>query len=107
MKKREDVKPNYAPIYAAAMYPDLAAIFIKHGYALAVHGSLAHDFDLIAVPWAKKVSKAEKVIKAVMDFYATGYFHQVDGGVKREHGRVAYSFSIGFGICSLDLSFFP
>lgn len=35
--------PNYAPVYAAALYPDLAELFRSHGYALACHGSLARD----------------------------------------------------------------
>ena len=49
------MKPaNRAAVYAAALYPDLAEIAREHGYALAVHGSLARDFDLIAVPWREK-----------------------------------------------------
>lgn len=49
------MKPaNNAPFYAAGLYPKLADIFRSHGYALAVHGSVGTDFDLIAVPWVKE-----------------------------------------------------
>ena len=61
-KTPAQIKPNYSPVYAAALYPDLAAICISHGYALAVHGSLARDFDLIAVPWAAQTSPPELVL---------------------------------------------
>src|SRR5271154_4799160 len=47
----DSVKPaNNGPFYAAGLYPKLAEVFRSHGYALAVHGSLASDFDLVAVP---------------------------------------------------------
>ncbi len=36
-----------------------------HGYALAVHGSLARDIDLIAVPWRPDVSTPTEVAEAV------------------------------------------
>jgi hypothetical protein len=104
MKTTEEIKPNYAPIYAAALYPKLCKVFQKHGYALAVHGSMARDFDLIAVPWAEKISSPEEVLKEV----ANGYIIRVVGepDVKR-YGRMAYTISVGFGECALDLSFFP
>lgn len=105
MKTSEQVKPNYAPVYAAALYPDLAKVFVNHGYALAVHGSLARDFDLIAVAWAKKVSKPRVLIKEI----TTKFNIRLIGKrpTKREHGRLAYTISVGFGSCGLDLSFFP
>lgn len=37
---------NHAPIYAACLYPELAESFRTKGWALAVHGSLARDFEL-------------------------------------------------------------
>lgn len=44
------MKPaNNAPVYAC-MYQELAEICRAHGYALAIHGSMARDFDLIAIP---------------------------------------------------------
>jgi len=94
---------NYGPVYAAAMYPELCEIFRKNGYALAVHGSLARDFDLIAVPWADEVSSIDKVLKDMTDYFAV----QVVGKPQdKNYGRIAYTISCGFGNCSIDLSFF-
>lgn len=44
----------------------LRAVARKHGYALAVHGSLARDIDLIAVPWRPHdVSDATALVEAI------------------------------------------
>jgi len=104
MKKINEIKPNYAPIYAAALYPDLAKLFQKHGYALAVHGSLARDFDLIAIPWAEKLSLPEKVIKEITKEFV---IRKIGKSQLRSYGRQAYTLSIGHGECAIDLSFFP
>lgn len=110
MKTVEQVKPNYAPIYAAALYPELAKIFVKHGYALAVHGSLARDMDLIAVPWAEKVSEPEAVIQEItshFDIRVVDVPGRIDRVELKNHGRIAYTVSIGHGECAIDLSFMP
>lgn len=105
MKAAVDIKPNYAPVYAAALYPELAKIFQKHGYALAAHGSLAKDFDLIAIPWIKgKLGSHKKILKEITTTFA---IRLVGKSEKKNWGRVAYTVSIGHGECRLDLSFFP
>ncbi len=104
MKTPEDIKPNFGPVYAAAMYPELAGIFQRHGYALAVHGSIARDFDLIAVPWAEVVADREAVLKAVEGHFAVNILRDF---AERKHGRIAYTLSVGWGECAIDLSFLP
>ena len=105
MKTAEQIKPNYAPVYCAAMYPALCAVFQRHGYALAVHGSLARDFDLIAVPWTEEAAPAAAVLAAIAaDGLAA---HVVGDPEQKPHGRLAYTLSVGFGECACDLSFMP
>jgi hypothetical protein len=96
--------PNYAPVYAAAMYPGLAEITRAHGWALAVHGTLARDFDLTCIPWQAQVSEPQKVVDAILAKYA---IRQVHGWTAKEHGRQATTLVIGFGDCFVDLSFMP
>jgi hypothetical protein len=103
MKDSAEIKPNYAPIYAAALYPDLAEIFISHGYALAVHGSLARDLDLVAIPWVKEISKPEDVLAEITK---TFWIRLIGERGIKEHGRIAYTISVGHGECAIDLSFF-
>ena len=104
MKTSAELKPNFAPVYAAALYPELAAIFHKHGYALAVHGSLARDFDLIAVPWEASVATPDTVLEEITNQLSINLVGETE---QKNHGRVAYTISCGFGHCQLDLSFFP
>jgi len=111
----EDVKPDmslenkptpcYGPVYAAALYPELAARFRRHGYALAVHGSLRRDFDVIAIPWTYFPSKPEDVIKEITTDWAIECISKSPG--IKHHGRRAYTLVVGFGHCAIDLSFMP
>ena len=96
------MKPaNYGPTYAC-IYPGLAEITRKHGYALAAHGSMARDFDLVCIPWAEQVSQPDEVVKAITAAFS---IHQIGEPGKKNHGRVAYTISLGFGECFIDLSF--
>ena len=104
MKTVDKLKPNFGPVYACAMYPDLAPIFHNHGYALACHGSLARDFDLIAVPWADVVSSPVEVLKSIISTFTLSV---VGPPEKKNHGRLAYTLACGFGQCAIDLSFLP
>jgi hypothetical protein len=58
------------------------------------------------VPWGEKLSSPEDVIKEITDVYAISV-HQVGQPEARRYGRVAYTISVKFGECALDLSFFP
>lgn len=94
---------NNAPTYCA-LYPELAEIARKHGYALAVHGSLARDFDLIGIPWVEFPSDSQAVVDEIVSTFAIRQIGEPDVTF---HGRRRYSVSIGHGECFLDLQFMP
>lgn len=96
--------PNYAPTYAAAMYPELAEIARQHGYALAVHGSLARDLDLIAIPWVDDAGEPQRVIDAILAKFAVNLIGDVG---QKPHGRIVYTLSVGWGHCAIDIGFTP
>lgn len=81
------------------------------GYALAVHGTMTRDFDLIAVPWTDDAVGAEGLAQAIRDV-SGGSFIEVEG-CRREgrdptpkpHGRVAYTIVLD-GV-RIDLSVTP
>jgi hypothetical protein len=105
-KTLEQLKPaGYGPFYAAGIYPKLADIFRKHGYALAVHGSVNTDFDLIAVPWVAGAGDPEAIAAEVNEKFAAKFARQ-DPEV-RAHGRIVYKLAMSFADCSLDISFTP
>lgn len=95
--------PSYAPMYCA-MYPDLAKLVREHGYALAVHGSLQRDFDLVCIPWVETPSDYQTVIDAIEAEFAVS---KIGAPEKRPHGRMVYTLAIGYGECFMDFSFMP
>ncbi|MFC3642273.1 hypothetical protein [Aquibium oceanicum] len=73
------MKPaNYAPVYAG-LYPELAEIARKHGYAMAVHGSLARDADLICIPWTDEAESPQAIVDEITTTFAIRERH---GGPK-------------------------
>lgn len=101
------MKPaNFAPVYAC-MYPQLAELCRQHGYALAAHGTLGRDFDLIAIPWVDVPYPSDPQM-VVNDMCESFSVREVGGPPSlREHGRLVFSLSLSFGECFLDLSFMP
>lgn len=95
---------NYAPIYAACLYPELAESFRTKGWALAVHGSLARDFDLVAIPWNHEPVSPERCVEGVCNYHGLS---QVGPAVTKLHGRKVFTLALKFGECFLDLSFMP
>lgn len=94
---------NYAPIYCA-LYPELAEIARANGYAMAVHGSLGRDMDLICIPWVESPAEPADVVKAITKTFA---IKTVGAPDVTHHGRERWTVSVGFGECFLDLSFMP
>lgn len=93
--------PSYAPVYCA-MYPELAAIAREHGYALAIHGSMQRDFDLVCVPWGEIIAKPSAVVAAFSDHFTL----RIIGEPARKPGnRIVYTLSVAWGECAIDLSF--
>lgn len=101
------MKPaNWGPFYAAGLYPRLAEHFRSHGYALAVHGSVGRDFDLIAVPWVENAADPQVVIDTLAPLVAAKFSRHCLPDAK-PHGRVAYCMALSFESCALDISFTP
>lgn len=98
------MKPaNYAPVYAG-LYPELAEIARKHGYAMAVHGSFARDADLICIPWTDEASEPQAVVDAITSEFVV---RSVGEPSTREHGRIVYTLPVAAPGCFIDLSFTP
>lgn len=98
------MKPaNNAPAYCS-IYAEFAEVFRRHGYALAIHGSLARDFDLIGIPWIENPSTPEDVL---MDLEREFAVKLVGKGTPKLHGRVAFSLVFWGGSAFLDVSFMP
>lgn len=72
------------------------------GWAIAIHGSLARDLDMLAVPWTDEASPECELVAAIgiaVNGLTTGVPTQ------KPHGRHAYTIMIGRG-AHIDLSVF-
>jgi hypothetical protein len=97
-----------APWYVMA-YTKLERIAWRHGYALALHGSMSRDLDVIAVPWTDDADKPEKLVKAFRRFIIekAKVHYGVPQPIQKPHGRNAYVFHIGHEGHYLDVSIMP
>lgn len=78
------------------------------GYALAVHGSLTRDVDIVAVPWTDDAAPAELLVDAVVRAVDGSQHTDPDPGKERPHGRRSWSIVLpGFGNTYLDVSVMP
>ena len=98
-------KATFAPAYVS-MYPVLSEIAREHGYALAIHGTVSSDFDLIAVPWTDKAVAGALLVNAMaerMQLCFGDFGTMVDGPEEKPHGRMAWTLGIGNG-AAIDIS---
>lgn len=116
MKGLIEPSPARAAAYVA-LYPMLQQIAKRHGYALAVHGSLHRDFDIVAIPWIDEATEPlslikafKKAIGAVTQSDETDYLIKDCSPKPKPHGRVAYSLHVtnkGMYGGYLDVSVMP
>ncbi len=87
--------------YFARLIDPLRAIARSHGYALATHGSLARDIDLIAAPWVENVSEpqmlAEAIRAEVERIIGHAFLDAYVFPLRKPHGRLCWSFHLGGG----------
>ena len=107
------------------MYHALCTTAREHGYALAIHGTVTSDLDLVAIPWTEEADPAEVVKDALMAHINACDYEQslVRFGLSPEqaresaakvsydkevkpHGRIAWNLYLGNG-CRVDLSVMP
>ena len=55
------------------------------GYAVAVHGSLKRDIDLVAIPWVRDAVGKQQLINSICD--RLGAVQSSEGWRERSHGR--------------------
>lgn len=108
-------------LYYLSFLDDIRALARGLGYAVALHGTLGRDFDLVAIPWAEEAKPAAELAEAVRALVgghiAVNQLNDPDGGMTRKpHGRMAWSihfpyqpetFKAAGGCAYIDLSVMP
>jgi len=101
--------------YAAALLPDLIITAREYGYALALHGSVARDLDLVAIPWIPEAWDAPDLVEALrktaerVSPNKVAFIHKDRPGrdpEQKPHGRLAWAIHLGRGVY-IDLSVIP
>jgi hypothetical protein len=97
----------------AWMIPHIQQVGNKFGYAVAVHGSMARDLDLIAVPWTRDAASNEDFVEAVR-IAVGGYIRNDENPnkyneftydpVERPHGRRGWAIQFSGFRFYIDLS---
>jgi hypothetical protein len=104
--------PNLAACYAVT-YGRLVKVARELGYALAIHGSMGRDLDLIAAPWTSEAVSAEELAEAIRE-HTGGFlkpseeddYHRFGKPGCKPHGRLCFAYQLGGGPY-VDLSVMP
>ena len=92
-------------------YVGLERVAHRHGYAMALHGSMGRDLDLIFVPWTDDADDPEKLLKALGRFIKGKSHIQIANyrysATIKPRGRKAYCLPIGHEGHYLDVSIMP
>jgi hypothetical protein len=76
----------------AAILPRLVQVGVDCGYAIAAHGSLRRDLDIIAVPWVEWTVPANDLINELAKV-CNGRI--TDKPLKHPHGRLSFQIHLG------------
>lgn len=84
--------PTLAPVYVA-IWARMSEAARACGYALAVHGSLSRDLDVVAIPWTEEAVSAVEVVRAMAAAVArrAGPDLVIGGPSSAPHGRLGWS----------------
>lgn len=101
--------PAWPALYGA-IYPVMLDAAKGSGYALAVHGSLARDLDVIAVPWTEDAIPAAELVDRVGEALAGHWWikaNEIQGNpTERPHGRLVWTIVLDGG-AFVDLGVMP
>lgn len=92
-KDRESITSNGRAAFYAAIWPELMNAAMDCGWALGLHGSLASDMDIMAMPWTEQAKPVEEMIQTLSNCFSDNDFN-IEPSYGKPNGRVVYTFSI-------------
>jgi hypothetical protein len=95
-KHRESLVLNGKASFYASIYDDLRNAALKCGWALGLHGSLASDMDIMAMPWTEDATTVEVMVQALSDCFSDNPYKDLHTipHYGKPHNRVVYTMSI-------------
>ena len=104
-KNRTAVTCNGRAAFYACMWDDIRQCAMDNGWAVALHGSLNSDMDIMAMPWVEDTISFEELVEKISklfvgNFNSENYFITYD---EKPHNRVVATIPI-FADFYLDIS---
>jgi len=99
----------YVEVALEQILPPIRLAAMNEGYAIAVHGTLARDIDLVAIPWTESAQGPDLLISHIRGILA-GFFgacYVSAEWTEKPHGRRAKSFFSHTMVADIDLSVMP
>lgn len=95
-KSREHVITNGRAVFYACMWNDFRQAALNCGWALGLHGSLASDMDIMAMPWVEDAKPVDEMIKAIEDCLTTPdqMVFKTEFDTSKPNNRVVYTIHI-------------
>ena len=105
MKDKSEVTHTGRAVFYTILYPMFRKKALDLGYTLALHGSMANDMDLIAVPWIDEAADEIELVKALSDCIGETVWkdYHFKNPKEQPHNRITYTLSI-FSDWYIDLS---
>ena len=100
----EKLKDNNAAFWVFKL-PELRDIAAECGWAIAFHGSLVHDLDLMAMPWVEKHTTADELAQRFTDTMPENWrrpYEKSKPGDK-PNGRIVYTIFMGPSYIDLNV----
>ena len=94
-KNREAVTCNGRAAFYAAMWDDIRQCAMDCGWAVALHGSLASDMDIMAMPWVENAVSFGVLVKKIDKlFCGENTFEAFITYNEKPHGRIVATIPI-------------
>lgn len=108
MKDKSEVNIGGKAVFYAVLYENFRKAALECGYALALHGSMISDMDLLAVPWIADAKPVDELVAKISDCIGDTVWKERHLKLQetRSHGRMIYTMSI-MGDWHIDLSVMP
>ncbi len=104
-KTKDQVRIEGKPVFYAVLYNSMREAALELGYALALHGSMQSDMDLLAVAWVADAKPVWMLVDAINSCIGVTVWENLNLELKEERpfGRKIYTLSI-MGSWHIDLS---
>lgn len=106
-KDRKAITSNGKAAFYAAIWEDIRNAAMDCGWAVALHGSLSRDMDILAMPWIKDCTTAECLIDTIIarcfDNNIVSMLGKRIDKISKPHNRICYAIPI-YNDFYLDIS---